>query len=68
MREGVREGGEGVREGGSGCAVVEAATPALDGTAPLLSFFSLCHGIAHGNRGAPHAKTRNENFKFKRGV
>ena len=54
--------------GGGGWAVIGAATPALDGTAPLLCFFRLFHGIAHGSRGAPYAKTRDENFKFKRGV
>ena len=59
-----REGGG----GGGGCAVVEAATPVLDGTAPLLCFFRLFHGIAHGSRGAPYAKTRDEKFKFKSGV
>ena len=45
VRFGEREGGD-----GGGCAVLEAATPALDGTAPLLCFFRLFHGIAHGSR------------------
>ena len=38
MPHGGREGGGG---GGGGWAVVEAATPALDGTAPFLCF-SVC--------------------------
>ena len=51
----------GRREGGGGdFAVIEAATPVLDGTAPLICFFRLFQDLAHGSRNAPCAKTRDE--------